>query len=292
MFFRLMCIFGVIATPVLARSEAVQSYSMTEDQSGYPCFLKLETAEETDVTIQLSDYKDIWSINVWVNNRPSIYRTLFTSRSSIPDSDALLERYSQIEFGGSSFDLVKAVLYEIGKQDVDRDTAAAFELAERHNVARALKGMREDGIVINGLIRLTNTTSPAQEFRTCAYEAMGLEVDEHVSTDFRAEYRRIFERSFEKWASSMSQAEHCLRGRFDDDLLAETIDLAADAFYPGLLNVVKRSEYRKDLERKIPLAKLRGMADAVGNGCLLANQLAKASRIPVEHAINAASKLD
>lgn len=289
---RLLCITMLAFAPFVAQAETVDSFEMSENKSGYPCFLAIETSEDTEVTIQLSDYKDIWSINVWVNNRPEKYKTFFTSGFSGPDSEAFYEAYNSIEFGGKSFDLHDATLFEFEVEDIDEKSAGSFELEERHNVGLVLKAMEADGISIPGLLRLSQTTSASKEFRNCAFSAMGLDEEQPISIDYRAEYRQIFEKSFETWIVSMARAEHCLIGRFDDKLLLVTISEAADAFFPGIFNVMKRREYKSDLERKVPLAKLSGMTDAMSEGCMMAAQLAKMSHIPVEQSISAASKLD
>jgi len=152
--------------------------------------------------------------------------------------------------------------------------------------------MANDGIAIQGLVSLDGTAESLSEFRRCSYAAMGLKEGERVETDFRAEYRMIFEGAFEIWITSMARAEHCLAARFDHDAVSEVVDAAADAFYPGVLNFRKRSEYREDLEGLLPMARLSGMTDARTEGCLMAGRLADISRMPVDMAIEQASRLD
>jgi hypothetical protein len=177
------------------------------------------------------------------------------------------------------------------RKDVSEKTAGIFEIKEQHNVAQALEAMTSDGITIDGLINLDGTSNALSEFRSCSYVAMGLREGERVETDFRAEYRMIFERSFEAWVSSMAKAEQCLDSRYDDAAVEEVINAAADAFHPGILSFGKRSAYREDLESKLPFAKLAGIADA-RKGCLMAGRLAEASRFPVDRAIQSAADLD
>jgi hypothetical protein len=102
----------------------------------------------------------------------------------------------------------------------------------------------------------------------------------------------IFEGAFENWIKSMARAEHCLAARFDDDAMSKVVHAAANAFYPGILNLRKRREYRDDLMGMLPMAKLSGMIDAKAEGCLMASRLADVSRIPVDRAIEEAAKLD
>ncbi|MDX8355679.1 hypothetical protein [Cognatiyoonia sp. IB215182] len=139
---------------------------------------------------------------------------------------------------------------------------------------------------------MEGTAEALSEFRSCSYAAMGLQDGERVETDFRAEYRMVFEGAFEDWTTSMARAENCLASRFEDEAVSEVIDAAAIAFYPGILNFRKRSEYRDDLERMLPMAKLSGMTDARTKGCLMAGRLADISRMPVDLAIESAAKLN
>jgi hypothetical protein len=290
---RLARIAGTFAAPLLcaslANSETVSRHEFLRDFNGYPCFITLNTDSDASVTLQLSDYDDVWSINLFVSGKPDIYRNFF-DRRSLRDDDAFRRSFGSVTLGKQSFKFSEVTLFEVQKQDVDEKTAGLFGINEQHNVVQTLEAMKDDGIIISGLINLNGTIDPLSEFRTCSYSAMGLSEGEPVETDFRAEYRMIFERAFEVWVSSMAQAEHCLVGRYDDGAVDGVIDAAADAFYPGLLSFSKRSSYREELEKLLPLAKLTGMADAK-KSCLMADRLVEISRIPVDRAIEEAANL-
>jgi hypothetical protein len=278
-------------TAKAAAGETVTGSEFFEDRSGYPCFATLNTDADKNVTLQLSDYKDIWSLNFFVSDRAPVYRNFFDSRG-LRDSDAFEDVFGGVRIGEHTFDFNDTTLFEAKRQDVDENSTGEFSIHEQHNVARALEAMTDDGIEIQGLVALDGTSEALSEFRSCSYAAMGLQDGERVETDFRAEYRMIFEGAFENWVNSMSRAEHCLSARFDDDALSEVIDAAADAFYPGILNFRKRSEYREDLEGLLPMAKISGMTDARTEGCLMAGGMVDISRMPVDSAIEAAAKLD
>lgn len=285
---------GVSLVFLLAASagaaETITGQEFSKDFNGYPCFVTLNSEAGKDITLQLSDYKDVWSLNFIVSNRADVYRRFFDS-SGLRDERAFGEAFESVKIGDRDFDFEETSLFEVQRQDVDEKTAGIFEIKEQHNVAQSLEAMTSDGIAIAGLINLDGTTNALSEFRSCSYAAMGLREGERVETDFRAEYRMIFERSFEAWVSSMAKAEQCLDARYDDAAVKEVIDSAADAFYPGMLSFGKRSNYREDLEGKLPFAKLAGIADA-RQGCLMAGRLAEASRIPVDRAIQSAADLD
>ncbi|SHH48139.1 hypothetical protein SAMN05444003_3315 [Cognatiyoonia sediminum] len=281
----------LIVSAEAAVGEIVAGGEFYEDRSGYPCFATLNTDAGKSVTLQLSDYKDVWSLTFIISDRASVYRRFFDSRG-LRDEGAFEDAFEGVRIGECSFDFNDTSLFEVRRQDVDEKTAGIFSVDEQHNVARVLEAMADDGIEIEGLVSLDGTATVLSEFRSCSYAAMRLQEGERVETDFRAEYRMIFEGVFENWVTSMAQAEHCLATRFDDDAVSEVIDAAADAFYPGILNVRKRSEYRENLDGLLPMAKLSGMVDAETEGCLMAGRLADVSRMPVDRAIEEAAKLD
>lgn len=281
---------AILLSAGAAAADTVTGQEFSKDFNGYPCFVTLNTEAGKGITLQLSDYKDVWSLNFIVSNRADVYRKFFDSRG-LRDERAFEDAFKSVRIGDRNIEFEDTSLFEVQRKDVDEKSVGIFKIKEQHNVAQALAAMTTDGIAIAGLISLDGTTNALSEFRSCSYAAMGLREGERVETDFRAEYRMIFERSFEAWVSSMAKAEQCLDSRYDDDAVEEVIDAAADAFYPGVLNFPKRSAYREDLEGKLPLAKLSGIADAL-QGCLMAGRLAEASRIPVDLAIKSAADLD
>lgn len=287
--------FGLSAVLILSAkmtaAETVTSVEFFEDRSGYHCFATLQTDEDKNVTLQLSDYKDVWSLNFVIPDRASIYRQFFNS-GGLRDSDAFEDAFSEVHIGERSFDFNDTSLMEVQRKEVDEKTVGIFSIDEKHNVARALEAMADDEIEIKGLVSLDGTVDALKQFRSCSYDKMGLQEGERVETDFRSEYRMIFEGAFENWVTSVARAEHCRAARFDDEAVSEVIQAAADAFFPGILNFRKRSEYTEDLEKSLPMAKLSGMTDAMRDGCLMVGGLADMSRMPVDRAIEAATKLD
>lgn len=69
-----------IVSAGVAVSETVTGGEFYEDRSGYPCFATLNTDAGKSVTLQLSDYKEVWSLNFVVSDRASVYRRFFDSR--------------------------------------------------------------------------------------------------------------------------------------------------------------------------------------------------------------------
>ncbi|WP_420858013.1 hypothetical protein [Marivivens marinus] len=274
-----------------ATAETVTGREFFEDRAGYPCFVTLYTDADKSVTLQLSDYKDIWSLRFIISDRSLVYQRFFDNRG-LRDEDAFEDAFGEIRIGADRFDLSDVSLFEVRLQDLDDNSAGIFGIEERHNVVPALNAMEDDGLEILGLVSLAGTSGALAEFRTCSFAAMGLQEGEIVETDFRAEYRMIFDTAFENWVINMARAEHCFASRFDDEAVANVVDAAANTFYPGVMNFGKRSEYRESLERVIPFAKLSGMADARTDGCLMAGELADISRGLVDRVIEEAKEVE
>lgn len=290
---RQTCFTVILALSAGAVSgETVTGSETFENRSEYPCFATLQTDVGKEIILQLSDYKNVWSLNFMISDRGTAYRRFYNNSRGLLDLDAFKDAFGEVRIGESTFEFGDIFIFATRRIDVDEDTFAEFKIIERHNVASTLRAMTGDGVEIRGLVALDGTADALSEFRTCSYAAMGLKEGERVETDFRAEYRMIFEGAFKNWIATMMRAESCLVSRIADDAVVDVINAAADAFYPGILNYRKRGEYREDLEGMLPLAKLTGMADARTKGCLLASRLADVSRIPVDRAIEAAARLD
>lgn len=275
----------------VATGETVTSSEFKKDQSGYPCLAELITDADKSVSVNLSDYKDVWSVNFYLSDRASVYRRFFNNRG-LHDKDALEDSFSIILIGESSFDIHDSTLFAVQLKDVDEKTTGIFSVKEKHNVVGVLNAMKDDGVAIPGLVSLDGTADALGEFLTCSYSAMGLRNGERVETDYRAEYRMMFEGAFDRWLTSMSRAEHCLVRRFDNHAVDEVIEAAANAFYPRVLSFRKRREFREQLKGRLPFAKLSGLGDAKSEGCLMAGRMVELSRIPVDSSIQAAADLD
>ena len=175
--------FGISAIVVVsagaAAGETVTGNEFFKNRSGYPCFSTLNTDANKNVTLQLSDYKNVWSLNFVVSDRASTYRQFFDSRG-LYDDVSFEVAFGGVKIGGQTFDFSDASLFEIRRQDVDGKTAGIFSLNEQHNVARALEAMASDGIEIQGLVSFDGTADALREFRSCSYAAMGLQEGERV----------------------------------------------------------------------------------------------------------------
>ena len=128
-----------------AACETVTSNETFEDRSGYPCFATLHTDVGKSITLQLSDYKDVWSLKFFISDRATVYRQFFNT-IGLPDQDAFYDTLGSVSIGERTFEFAKTRLYETRRQDVDEDSAGIFTINEQHNVARAIEAMTGDGI--------------------------------------------------------------------------------------------------------------------------------------------------
>lgn len=282
---------ALIAAKSHSKAEPITDSGTLEDHNGYACFADLSSTEGKAATLQLFDYQDAWFLELSVANRASVYRRFFRT-SGLLHKEAFQATFQRMTIGEQSFGVHEATLSELHLEDVDEKTAAQFRVYGYHNIARALEAMSDDVIEVPQLIRLENTANALYEFRTCSYAAMGLQKGALVEADYRTEYRLIFEEAFKNWIQSMSRAETCFAARFDGDAVKETINTAADVFYPGALSTQKRETYKADLNRMLSPARRSGIKQIRTDGCSLAGSLSKTSRVPVDRAIQSASELD
>lgn len=274
-----------------ASPDTIASYELKNDSSDHSCHMTTALSGGKGPTLQISQYKGVWSLSVYVSDRSNVYRNYFDSRG-LRDTDGFNKSFGTLRVGQKTFEFHEVDLMEVMKEGVDEKTVAIFKVNEKHNVSPILNSMDSGLFSIPGLVDVSDSSEPIGEFRSCAFEALGIREGERVETDYRAEYRMIFEGSFEMWIKSMARSEACLSGRFDEDAVDEVINRAASAFYPGLLSMGKRSEYKDDLKRGISIAKLTGYTDAKVDGCMMSDQLAEMSLLPVEKSIESAENID
>lgn len=276
-----------------ASAEAVADAKFTAGNGGsdYACSVLMTGSSGTVMSVTLSDYKDIWKLVFFVSGNPDEVVPYFDD-NGLADRDRFRAKIPEVQVGGTAFRLTDANILEVQRSKVDNETTSIFELETRHRVASALDTMQKDGISFGRFASLSQTVEATTEFRACALAALELAPGETVELDFREEYRLVFEPSFERWVAAMARAESCLVARFDDAEIESVAEKASSAFYPGVLNTLKRRAYKEDLMGGLPFSKLAGSVDAATDGCLMAASLVEMSRLPVDGAIRAAEETD
>jgi hypothetical protein len=274
----------------IAQAEPVVKASFDENVSGHPCKVKLDTQSGRTFAMNLSDHEG-WGLTFFVRGTPQLLSPYFNKRGS-RDQDRLLSDVDAVRIGQSSFDLDGAEIWEIEWKKVDTKTEVSFDLETEHKVGRALQAMKDDGIQLGLFADISGTSEALEEFRICGLKAMGLSEGDSIETNYREEYRLIFEKSFKAWVTAAGRADGCLVSAPDDaEIRAVAVD-AASAFVTGWLAWSERSDYEEDLMNSASLFKLTGLAEARTEGCLMAGTLVSASRAPVDAAIDAALSLD
>lgn len=263
--------------------------TLKKDLNGHPCQLELTTVEGPEVTFQLSDYEDTWRINLFVKNVSSALIPFFDVNGLL-DMDRFRRQVHTIELGGSEFRIAESFLYAIFRTDLNEESSAEFTIIDAHNVSGALKAMGKENIGVNGILSVSTPVGAFEDFQTCAFAAMDLLPETPVETDFRAEFRHIFERSFVLWIKEAARADACGQLRYDDGEVERIIDEAEDAFYPGTLLLSKRSAFRSELELAASSARTSGLVEGLSN-CIMAEQMAEMSLSPVREAIRSAARI-
>lgn len=255
------------------------------------CAVNLFADERQALNLSLNRYQGIWRLDFTVRNRPLTFsqQELFDDDGYI-DRTAFEETFGSVSLGNHEIDFNDTYFWGLIRSNIDEDSRAVFKILEKHNVADALFALQQDVIVIPGLIHLEGTSALLEEFRTCSYAKMGLQKNQRVETDYRAEFRMMFEETFENWIENRGKAVACLATSANDSEVDEVIEAAANAFYPGWLNFRKRRAYRESFEQVRSTAYLRGLYKR--GGCMLAGRILDLSRMTLDSAINAAERID
>lgn len=272
-----------------AAAEPVTSNEFQRDVADYPCSTTMKTSSGRAFVVQLSDYKDVWSLNFLLSGNPTVLRTFFDSRG-LRDDDRFAAAVARITIGRSEIAVSDATVHAVQVSEVDASTFAEVGVETLHRVSQVLTAMKDDGATFGPLGSFSDTDFT--EFRACAHEAMGLGEDEVVNIDIREEYRLAFENLFESWAEHAALADSCMVALLDEGRRSSYIERAAAAFYPGLTNMFRRDEYRSSLESSATFAQLAGRTAAITDGCLMAAQLADLSERAVLDVLERAEALD
>lgn len=116
--------------------------------------------------------------------------------------------------------------------------------------------------------------------------AIGTEI---VATEPSEQVRLDFEQRFQWWVSAMDVADQCGTAQFDEAKVTAISQQAASAFYPGLRNILQRSEYMTALGRTVPQARAAHSGGFIVRDCSKSVDAATLARWPVEAAVERAA---
>ena len=106
-------------------AETVTGSEFEKNVAGYPCFLRVDTDANKQIVLQLSEQKDVWSLNFLVLDRAAVYRRFFTD--NLRDDDAFSNAFDAIRIGERRIKLNRATLFEVQLQDVDASTSSTLQ---------------------------------------------------------------------------------------------------------------------------------------------------------------------
>lgn len=270
-----------------AGAETIVSGVFEREVADYPCRATLLGDNGTSLIVSLSDYKSVWSLVFLVSGNPESFEPYFNTHQLF-DSDQFRLAIQRAKIGNSEFRLADATALIVQRSELDNDTFASFSIEAVHNVTAALQAIGDGGLSFAPFAALDGTDGAITEFQDCSYRALGVEIGQIVPTDFREEYRMIFDQAFLNWVSAMARLESCRMDQSDEGSIEDVARRGAAAFYPGITNVFRRSEYEESLLSGVPLARLKGSTDGIVEGCLFADSLAETARLPIEQAIEKA----
>ena len=256
------------------------------------CTVKLYSNEKEIASFRLSKYKGVWGIRIAVLDTPHALLPFFKD-NGFWDSEKFKDTLDIIKIGESTHRLTDAYfLGAMKREDISSTTTAFFEIKEEYPVTQALASMKADSFEIKGFIVAEGAGPALEAFRACSYEAMDITPDKIADRDYLVELRYMFEESFDDWIASVARAEACSVTASSSSKVDATIQKAASAFFPGVLNILKRRSYAEELRGKMPTARLSGINKALNSGCIMASKLATSSFLVVEQSIDAAESLD
>lgn len=259
--------------------------------AGEQCSLSLFTDAGPSLTVRLSDVDGTWELNMFVSGVKHELRAYFGS-NGLRDEDALKADVTHILFGFDKIEPTDAEVMEVQSSELTDQSVAIFTVETGHRVSAALDAMTADAVRFGSLAVLSDATTHFEPFRQCALAELGIPDGGSIPTDFREEYRLSFETGLEMWVSAAARADSCLAGNYQEETALAYLDRASSAFYPGITNYLRRSEYVDGKVFTISMAELTGRTEAMKDGCLMAANLAELSERIVLQSIEAAEEMD
>ena len=108
---------GVLFSVSTALATEVDTVDFQEDYNGYPCFLSMKSENGGNLTFQLSDYKDIWRLNLVVSNRALVFQDFFNNQGRYK-VDEFSRTFTKVVLDGKEFrfqdiqkDLIHYIIY-------------------------------------------------------------------------------------------------------------------------------------------------------------------------------------
>lgn len=265
--FLLPLFITLAASPSVA--DTFTTLDVEDGKAGFPCNQTMMSDAGRKFVLHLSDYEDVWHIEVFVDKVGTVLLPYFSSDTDMLDRDLVLERFSKIAVGGAHFNVDEVGSSIVNRKDVTDDSRSIrFTFNTRYKVANIADTMNlSSTLSIPGLADLDGAEEPLQRFGSCVREKLGLGEGEIEPYDPVAAYRNLFETHFEKWLGAGFTADSCGVIKFTDKDVENMISRAANAFLPGVMNTLKRRDFEKKWGFEISSAKLDGTIAVLKGQC-------------------------
>lgn len=268
-------------------ADTLATFHVQDGQSGYPCNQTIIGSSGREYTLHLSQDSNGWSLDFIVNHVADKVSEFF-DQSGLQDSTSLANRFQTLTLNGQNVQFGSVMLDAVQKSELGDKTALKFSVETKYYITKALDAMQYGKVDVSRLFSLDGAQQPIGLFRSCAQKAMGSNTDNTANFNARSAFKVFFDNNLSNWISAGVQANTCGVASFGDEDINKTIDRAAEAFYPGILNILKRRSFKKGLQTEIAIAKMDGAEKAMNN-CLAAETLFTGYSDVIDKAITSAS---
>ena len=257
---------SMVPTALAEPPEAVVQSSFEEDSERDSCHLNITTESDRNVTLSTNYMDDTWQLWISPTVKKSTMEPYFDG-DSFDDLDFELSVF-QVHSGEMDFFVHKVIWFVQHRSMLQDDRELSLITGGAHNVEAFVRNLDSGTIGATNLFTVTGLENGVSAFQQCVSRQMG-PVPNFTSVEARrTDARFMFDRSFEQWVEYYVLSDHCSVGNYRAEAVEKYIDRAGDAFFPGLMNTLKRSTYTERLEKSASMGKLSGDSAGVGAGIL------------------------
>lgn len=287
----LMTILAIGLSCTSAIAAPLSSSETLDGKSGYPCFEEMTSASGQEFTLQIYQDDGIWSLKLFVGDIWAKVGDVFKA-SGYVDEKKVDRAFPEYLIGDKRFEVDRTWLPLAQRKELGPRSVLLLEIKTKRSISAALDAMDAGTISVPRLGELEAAAEPMTRFAQCARKEIGLTKGTPVAYDARARYQILFEKNLKDWLAAGFTADACGQRRFSEADARGLISRAADAFFPGLLNVMKRRDYVKKQDFAISLGQTDGAIAAYKGNCMGSGMLHDVSQDVMEEIVTSAAKVD
>lgn len=259
---------SLLSTSALAVTpEAVTESEFRENTENKSCRLDIKTDAGRKVGIRAEQSDDFWSVTL----------------SSTMKAETMAPYYDDMGlYETFNFEVTVRSMY-VGEQEVPitqslwlspmlsklEDNSPLYLTVEgNHNVAAIARNLSTGEIKVENLFALTGLSDGVSAFQGCVQRHVGDAPSTSSTEALLFDTRLRFNQEFGYWVQNYAHAAKCNAVTYQQSKVDQYIDRAGDAFYPGILNIYKRYQYKDNLKDKASHNKTLGELSALGAGVL------------------------